>query len=197
MRYSSGHKAKTRQRIVASACRLFTSKGYAPTSIAEIMADCGLTTGGFYAHFANKGELYKEAIEHAASRGDLLPAATPGATRDESWIDSTLRECLDAGLAFFVSDAASRESQVRSAYTRAFRSLSREMLERSARASCSEDSILSLTAMIVGVAAIAQTTDDADLKARLVSACKENATALLQGCGGPEPLSFFWSAAAS
>lgn len=175
MRYSSGHKAKTRQRIVASACRLFTSKGYDATSIGEIMADCGLTAGGFYAHFANKGELYQEAIEHAASRGELLRDAVPAA--------------------FFVNDAASRESHVRSAYTRAFRSLSREMRDRSAsHATCSEDSILSLTAMIVGAAAIAQTTDDADLKARLLSACKENAAALLHGSEVPEPLTFFWSA---
>ena len=175
MRYSRGHKAKTRQRIVASACRLFTSKGYAATSIEEIMADCGLTTGGFYAHFANKGELYEQAIEHAASHGELLRDAVPAA--------------------FFVSDVASRESQVRSAYTRAFRSLSREMRERAEpRAACSEDSILSLTAMIVGAAAIAQTTDDAELKTRLLSACKENAEVLLNGASAAEPLTFFWSA---
>jgi TetR/AcrR family transcriptional regulator, transcriptional repressor for nem operon len=174
MRYSSGHKAKTRQRIVASACRLFTSKGYAATSIEEIMADCGLTSGGFYAHFANKGELYEEAIEHAASHGELLRDAVPAA--------------------FFVSDVASRESQVRSAYTRAFRSLSREMRDRAEAASCSEDSILSLTAMIVGAAAIAETTDDPDLKARLLSACKENAATLLKGAAANEPLTFFWSA---
>ena len=151
MRYSSGHKARTRQRIVASACRLFTSRGYAATSIGEIMADCGLTSGGFYAHFANKAELYEEAIEHAASRGELLRDAVPPATRDESWIETTLSACLDARLAFFVSDAASRESHVRSAYTRAFRSLSREMRDHAAsRTTCSEGSILSLTAMIVG-----------------------------------------------
>ena len=174
MRYSRGHKSKTRQRIVASAARLFTSKGYAATSIGEIMADCGLTSGGFYAHFANKGELYKEAIEHAAARGELLRDAVPAA--------------------FFVSDVASPESQVRSAYTRAFRSLSREMRDRAEpRASCNEGLILSLTAMIVGAAAIAQTTDDAELKARLLSACTEKAAALLQGSEPAEPLTFFWS----
>jgi hypothetical protein len=83
---------------------------------------------------------------------------------------------------------------VRSAYTRAFRSLSREMRDRAEAASCSEDSILSLTAMIVGAAAIAETTDDPDLKARLLSACKENAATLLKGAAANEPLTFFWSA---
>src|SRR5262245_38470455 len=175
MRYSRGHKAKTRQRIVASACRLFTARGYEATSIGEIMADCGLTSGGFYAHFANKGELYQEAIEHAAAHGELLHDAVPAA--------------------FFVSDVASRESQVRSAYTRAFQSLSREMRDRAETpATCSEDSILTLTAMIVGAAAIAQTTDDADLKAKLLAACKEKATTLLHGSQPAEPLHFFWSA---
>jgi TetR/AcrR family transcriptional regulator, transcriptional repressor for nem operon len=174
MRYSSGHKAQTRQRIVASACRLFTSKGYDATSIGEIMADCGLTTGGFYAHFTNKAELYEEAIEHAASHGELVRDAVPAA--------------------FFVSDVASRESVVRSTYTRAFRSLSREIRDRAEpRATCSEESILSLTAMIVGAAAIAETTDDADLKAKLFAACKEKAAALLRS-SEDEPLTYFWSA---
>jgi hypothetical protein len=51
-----------------------------------------------------------------------------------------------------------------------------------------------LTAMIVGAAAIAETTDDPDLKARLLSACKENAATLLKGAAANEPLTFFWSA---
>jgi AcrR family transcriptional regulator len=196
MRYSKEHKAITRQRIVASACRLFTSKGYAATSIGEIMSGCGLTHGGFYAHFTGKAELYREALEHAAAQGELLCVAAPAATRDECWIETILSECLDARLAFLVSDAASRESQVRSAYTRALRSINREMGYRAAgRPSCGEDSVLSLTAMIIGAAAIAQTVDDAALKARLLAACKTNATALLDACNVSAPLDFFWSSA--
>ena len=60
--YSSKHKRETRQRILESARRLFNSKGFADVSIAEIMDHAGLTHGGFYRHFRNKGELYAEAV---------------------------------------------------------------------------------------------------------------------------------------
>ncbi|HLF23676.1 MAG TPA: TetR family transcriptional regulator, partial [Burkholderiales bacterium] len=73
MRYSIGHKRKTRQKILASACRLFAAKGLAATSIEDIMRDCALTRGAFYAHFESKGQLYRDAIGHVASLGQLPP----------------------------------------------------------------------------------------------------------------------------
>lgn len=62
MPYTAEHKAETRARIVGSARRLFNRRGFAEVSIDEIMADAGLTRGGFYNHFATKDELYAEAI---------------------------------------------------------------------------------------------------------------------------------------
>lgn len=62
MPYSPEHKAQTRARIVASARKLFNRRGFAEVSIDEIMADAGLTRGGFYNHFATKEELYAEAV---------------------------------------------------------------------------------------------------------------------------------------
>ena len=62
MPYSARHKRETRQRILESARRLFNSKGFAEVSIGEIMEDAGLTHGGFYRHFKDKGELYAEAV---------------------------------------------------------------------------------------------------------------------------------------
>lgn len=62
MPYTPEHKAKTRQRIVQSARRLFNRKGFAEVSIDDVMAGAGLTRGGFYNHFETKEELYAEAI---------------------------------------------------------------------------------------------------------------------------------------
>ncbi len=61
MRYSRGQKDLTRQRILESAARLFATQGYAAISIEEVMRACGLTRGGFYAHFRSKAALYREA----------------------------------------------------------------------------------------------------------------------------------------
>jgi TetR/AcrR family transcriptional regulator, transcriptional repressor for nem operon len=62
MPYAPEHKLETRERIVKSARRLFNRKGFAEVTIDEIMADAGLTRGGFYKHFNAKEELYAEAI---------------------------------------------------------------------------------------------------------------------------------------
>ena len=62
MPYSAQHKQETRNRILRSARRLFNRKGFAEVTIDEIMAEAGLTRGGFYKHFTSKDDLYSEAI---------------------------------------------------------------------------------------------------------------------------------------
>ena len=203
MRYSREHKTRTRQRIIESAFRLFTAKGYAATSIEEIMQECGLTRGGFYAHFRSKGHLYHEAITCAAARGELL-SETRNEEPDRDSIEALLDEYLNpdaiAGsdvsprLAFLITDIASRETEVRSAYTQAFRSMSERILGRlSAEHPCGEESILSMAAMIIGTLAVAQTTDDAALRAKLFAACKESAKALVEHSGPHQRFTFFWA----
>jgi TetR/AcrR family transcriptional repressor of nem operon len=62
MPYSPTHKQNTRTRIVQAARKLFNIRGFADVSITEIMAEAGLTHGGFYKHFSRKEELYQEAV---------------------------------------------------------------------------------------------------------------------------------------
>jgi TetR/AcrR family transcriptional repressor of nem operon len=85
MRYTPGHREQTRERIAESAARRFRADGYEATSIAGVMADLGLTVGGFYAHFATKEALFSEAIERAAQQAlaDKSPAADLEPT---SWV---------------------------------------------------------------------------------------------------------------
>lgn len=62
MGYSKEHIAATRARIVAAAGRVFRRDGYGAAKIDVIMADAGLTRGGFYAHFRSKAALYEAVI---------------------------------------------------------------------------------------------------------------------------------------
>ncbi len=62
MPYPKGHRSRVRGEIVSSARALFNRYGYHSVSIDQVMADAGLTRGGFYSYFANKEELYAEAI---------------------------------------------------------------------------------------------------------------------------------------
>lgn len=65
MRYSAEHKDGTRRKIVAAASRAFRQHGVEGASVSEIMAEAGLTVGGFYRHFESKEGLFREALEEA------------------------------------------------------------------------------------------------------------------------------------
>jgi TetR/AcrR family transcriptional repressor of nem operon len=65
MRYSDTHKEETRAKVVKAAAKAVRAKGPEGVGVAEIMAEAGLTHGGFYAHFPNKEALVVAAIEEA------------------------------------------------------------------------------------------------------------------------------------
>ncbi|OQS36189.1 TetR/AcrR family transcriptional regulator [Chromobacterium haemolyticum] len=65
MRYSSTHKTETRQRIMTMASLRFRAEGVANVGIANLMADLGLTHGGFYAHFHSKDDLVAQSCRQA------------------------------------------------------------------------------------------------------------------------------------
>jgi AcrR family transcriptional regulator len=192
MRCSPAHKARTRHRILASAHRLFASRGYAAASIDEIMRDCGLTRGGFYAYFRSKSELYREAMRHEAA-----PEVRDDSCDSNTWVQVLLDVHLEAEsrLAFFATDVANGDAQVRAAYTESFVAMSRRIFARvRADAPCDEDATLALAAMIVGAAAIARSTDDENLKSRLAEACRRSAGVLVDPSRCAQPLTFFWAA---
>ncbi|RJP30870.1 MAG: TetR family transcriptional regulator [Actinobacteria bacterium] len=56
---------KTRRRIVGHATLLMYERGYAKTTIDDVIAVAGVTKGSFYFHFASKEELGYAVIENA------------------------------------------------------------------------------------------------------------------------------------
>lgn len=82
MRVSRDEKAKSRERIVASASRRLREAGIDGASVADVMRDAGLTHGGFYRHFADKEALVAAAIaaafaEFAGALADGVAAGDP------------------------------------------------------------------------------------------------------------------------
>jgi TetR/AcrR family transcriptional repressor of nem operon len=62
MRYAETHKAETRARVVEKAARALRREGVDGIGLVGLMAEAGLTKGGFYAHFTSKDELVAEAM---------------------------------------------------------------------------------------------------------------------------------------
>jgi TetR/AcrR family transcriptional regulator, transcriptional repressor for nem operon len=62
----------TRQRIVDAASAAFRERGLAGIGLREVMSRAGLTQGGFYYHFRNKEELFREAALQSLPLGWLF-----------------------------------------------------------------------------------------------------------------------------
>ncbi len=58
---------QTKARIIRQAAELFNRKGYAGSSVADIMQATGLKKGGIYNHFKSKDELALAAFDYAVS----------------------------------------------------------------------------------------------------------------------------------
>ena len=94
MRKSRAETAETRQRIVEVAAREFRANGIHATGLADVMAEAGLSHGGFYRHFESKDQLAAEACAAAltATIGSLEAAAegTDGKESFKAIVDAYL-----------------------------------------------------------------------------------------------------------
>src|SRR5215207_9759147 len=96
MRYEKGRKEQTRKRIVDVASARFRARGIEATGVAGLMADAGLTHGGFYAHFRSKDDLAREAIAeaHAQSRETWTKEVQAAKERGEDGLETIVRRYL-------------------------------------------------------------------------------------------------------
>lgn len=96
MRRSAEEKAETRRQIVKTAGRMIRGRGLAETGVAEIMAEAGLTHGGFYRHFDSKETLAAAAVEaafdHMRARLVAITAKAAPGKGMEALIDTYLTE---------------------------------------------------------------------------------------------------------
>ena len=67
-RVSKAQADTNRGRVVEIAARMFQRHGVSAVCIADLMAEAGLTHGGFYRQFASKNDLAAKACAHAMDR---------------------------------------------------------------------------------------------------------------------------------
>jgi len=58
-----GRAEATRRALIASARSLFGEKGFAATSVDEVVRHAGVTKGALYHHFRDKDDLYRAVVE--------------------------------------------------------------------------------------------------------------------------------------
>jgi AcrR family transcriptional regulator len=59
---------KTRKFIIEKSAPIFNRKGYAATSMADILKATGLAKGGVYGNFSSKDEIALEAFEYSYAK---------------------------------------------------------------------------------------------------------------------------------
>lgn len=66
----------TRSTLLKAALTLFSTKGYAATSIEDITKAAKMTRGALYHHFQGKADLYNTLLEEVSARGtDIVQQA--------------------------------------------------------------------------------------------------------------------------
>ncbi len=124
VRYSKDHKGESRRRIIGNASRRFRAEGVDGVGVASLMADSGLTNGAFYAHFASKEDLVREAVVDALSSVPPdLGLGADGSPADlrrfiDRYLSSGHRDRVAEGcaMAALIPDLSRRPPQVRQAF---------------------------------------------------------------------------------
>ena len=186
MGYTPEHTARTRRRILDAAARLFRRHGFQGVGIDEIMAEAGLTRGGFYAHFRSKEDLLvrvlAEELEFATRLRDARQAN--GAKGRQAALErvayylepDNLRRIGSAcTMAANVSDLGRASYQARRGFTRAFDALIDEFREIVApRCRDRESRALAAVATCAGAIALARAVTDRQLTDEILTASKRS-----------------------
>ncbi len=183
MRYAADQKEKTRSRIVRAAGKVFRREGYHAAGVDKVMAEAGLTAGGFYAHFDSKQALLAEAIEDAAVEvGEGLAQATENLA-GRKWIEAFLSrylnrahcEGLEGGcpLAALVSEIARAGEPVKERFEAVVRALVSEVASHASGCGSTraDERALAAVAMCLGGLALARSVRGTAYAEQILESC--------------------------
>jgi TetR/AcrR family transcriptional regulator, transcriptional repressor for nem operon len=190
MPYTPAHKSRTRERIVEGARRLINRHGFTGVSIDEIMAEAGLTRGGFYNHFTTKEELYAEVIQQVLSYEE--PDRISG--REGKPVDGIARKFIAAYLSqahfdsredscplmALPSDVARSGEPVKRAYREVLDYMVGS-LEKGLAGPQARRRAVAMAALCIGGMAVARAVDDRRLADEIRGAAEDLALSLLGG----------------
>lgn len=172
MRYAEDHKQATRAKVLRAASRVIRQKGPDRVAVAGIMAEVGLTHGGFYAHFASKDDLLVQAIgqmflesrdNFAAIVGDRPPLDALTSYFD-FYLSTDHRDRRDCGcpLPALSADLPRLPAQSRESYGQGVARLSELLARRMEAAGCPEPDELATSVLseLVGAVALARSVSD-------------------------------------
>lgn len=192
MPYSKEHKQNSRERILNSAVELFSRRGFDGVSIDDLMQHAKLTRGAFYAHFASKGDVYFHSITQATMNA-ITRISIHSDYQGEAWLKHFIHSYLSndhidrrnspCPLAFMVTDVATSDAKVKSAYTRVFDGFAKALRSHMPQDDCVDaekrQRSLAASAMLIGSVAIGRVLKDRKLRDELLESSSRIAQQLL------------------
>ncbi|MBN2808893.1 MAG: CerR family C-terminal domain-containing protein [Deltaproteobacteria bacterium] len=150
-------KKDTRQRLLESAAIIFTEKGYANTSVAEICERAGANIAAVNYYFRSKDALYREVLEFTIEQAEktypfTLLAEEPAEERLYHFILALLQRILSAEMAgnFYVlvakemAEPTLASGEIVSQSIARHQSLMREVIREICHAEVDDDLLLRL-----------------------------------------------------
>ena len=189
---SKTDKDESHQRIVRTAAARFREKGVDGIGVADLMADAGLTHGGFYRHFGSREDLVAEAVERALRDGsdavaalealDQPPAAVLALLVD-GYLSLAHRDQLASSCAVttLAGDVARSSERARDAYTAQVNRYL-ELLTRliaGDRQKARRAKALAALATLVGAVSMSRAVNDDKLSRELLKAAADELKAQL------------------
>lgn len=183
-RYSNEHREETRRKVVEAASRAFRAGGLSEVSVPKLMAEAGLTHGGFYFHFDSKEALIAEAcaagMQETAAQMDEAATTAPEGRAVEAIIRRYLspqhREVPEQGcvLPTLGGQLARHSDEVRAEFTLGLQEFLRVVTRHLGGAAEDEvsDEALVLVSSMAGAMLIARSVADRDMSDRTLDAAR-------------------------
>jgi AcrR family transcriptional regulator len=192
MRYSVQHKKQTRDKILEAASKLFRERGYNGVGVDAVMAEAGLTAGGFYAHFNSKEALFSETFAATMeTRTEALRARLKGQTGMDwlltlinSYLSRTHKNMIADGcpLPALTSDIARSSDVTRVMYEENLRHyLSQIEANMPESSTPKRERALALVAHLLGGVMVARAVSNENLSNEILKASRRAAIAICEG----------------
>lgn len=192
MPLSKEHKSKTRARIIDAAANLFRARGVDGVGIDAIMAEAGLTRGGFYAHFSSKQDLFETVVAQnhdLISRLEKRDAPDPETLQFQAW--QVLDEYLNPDNAALVgpnctfatlsADVARAGPNGKRAMQDAVERFARELGRGRTNADGPDEQALNVLMLAVGAQILGRAVEDSAYRSKLLSTARHQISDWMKG----------------
>ncbi|MEA3388835.1 TetR/AcrR family transcriptional regulator [Sphingobium sp. CCH11-B1] len=177
MKVSREQASRNREKVVATASRLFRAHGVDGVGIGEVMRACDLTHGGFYNQFESKDALAAEACTAALTksaawwRAIAADAEDAAAAIADDYLSPRNRDAPETGCALIAlgPDAARKGGGLARAFRQGLEELAGILAEHGGM---DRQAALARLAQMVGTMVLARAVDDAALSDEILQAVR-------------------------